>query len=71
MVARTISTAPIRSQALPLAQAGLSVVDVPVTPPGKMNGKLENFARRHLIRQTWWLSQNPKYRSTLPTFRHL
>jgi DamX protein len=56
MVAPTISTAPIRSEA-PLAQAA-PVVDVPVTPPKNERSNLK-VSQDPFDKTEWWLSQNP------------
>jgi DamX protein len=56
MVAPTISTAPIRSEA-PLAQAA-PVIDTPVTPPKNERANLK-VSQDPFDKTEWWLSQNP------------
>lgn len=56
MVAPTISTAPIRSEA-PLAQAA-PVIDTPVTPPKNERANLK-ASQDPFDKTEWWLSQNP------------
>ncbi len=56
MVAPTISTAPIRSEA-PLAQAA-PVIDTPVMPPKNERANLK-VSQDPFDKTEWWLSQNP------------